>query len=70
MMTWTGIWDSSGPVIIGLITMVVIFIIGTVLRVFIPKGLPRKIFEVILIAALVLGTWASIDISSGIWGNS
>ncbi|MEE4561572.1 hypothetical protein [Paenibacillus polymyxa] len=70
MMTRTGIWDSTGPIIIGIITMIVISIIGKVLWAFIPKGLPREIFKVIIIVAIVLGTWASIDISSGIWGNS
>ncbi|MNW41188.1 hypothetical protein D3C74_183180 [compost metagenome] len=67
MMTWTGIWDNAGPFIIGAITAVVIFFLGEILCTFIPRGLTREIYRIFLIVAVVVGTVASIYISSRIW---
>ncbi|MEC4566756.1 hypothetical protein L8C07_12440 [Paenibacillus sp. CMAA1739] len=68
-MTWTGIWDNAGPFIIGAITAVVIYILGEILCTFIPKGLTRDIYRILLIVAVVVGTIVAIYISSGIWAN-
>lgn len=67
VMTWTGIWDNAGPFIIGAITAVVIYMLGEILCTFIPRGLTREIYRILLIVAVVIGTVAAIYISSRIW---